>query len=134
MKIKTGIDIIEVDRIKKNIEKYGEKFLNKVYTKNEIEYCESKNIQRFESYSARFAAKEAIFKAVSECLNNKFQIIKWTDIEVLNDKNGRPYVNLHYDLHKCIYENMEIDENVDIDISLSHIKNCAIASVIVYVV
>lgn len=121
MEIKVGTDIIEVERIKESIESLGEKFLNRVYTKNEIEYCENTNSMKFQHYAARFAAKEAVFKAISKLLNNKFDI-SWKDIEIKNDENGRPYVELY-----CI----EKQKIVDIDISLSHIKDYAIAMVAV---
>lgn len=121
MEIKVGTDIIEVERIKESIERLGEKFLNRVYTKNEIEYCEKTNSMKFQHYAARFAAKEAVFKAISKLLNNKFDI-SWKDIEIKNDENGRPYVELY-----CI----EKQKIADIDISLSHIKDYAIAMVAV---
>ncbi len=116
MIIKTGTDIIEVSRIKDSIEKLGDKFLNRVYTDNEIKYCESKKANKYEHYSARFAGKEAIFKAISPILENKFSI-DWTDIEILNDKQGRPYVVVYKDELK----------KVNIDLSLSHIKEYAVA-------
>ena len=64
MEIKTGIDIIEVKRIQEAIERQGEKFLKKVYTVQEIEYCDNTGKMRYQHYAARFAAKEAIFKAI----------------------------------------------------------------------
>lgn len=125
MRISTGIDIIEVDRVRKNIEKYGEKFLNKVYTESEIEYCEGKKIQRYESYAGRFAAKEAVFKAISWMLDGKFDV-DWKDIEVINDKRGRPLVNVN---NNSKISNLE--EIISIDISISHVKNMAVASVVI---
>ena len=125
MRISTGIDIIEVDRVRKNIEKYGEKFLNKVYTESEIEYCEGKKIQRYESYAGRFAAKEAVFKAISWMLDGKFDV-DWKDIEVINDKRGRPLVNIN---NNSKISNLE--EIISIDISISHVKNMAVASVVI---
>lgn len=119
MTIKTGTDIIEVNRIEDSIKSLGEKFLERVYTKAEIEYCESKKVTKYEHYAARFAGKEAIFKAISPLLENKFSI-EWTDIEILNDEQGRPYVLLKKDILK----------DVKIDLSLSHIKEYAIASVV----
>lgn len=116
MQVKTGTDIIEVERIKDSIEKLGDKFLNRVFTENEIKYCEEKKITKYEHYAARFAAKEAIFKAISPLLDNKFSI-DWTDIEILNDNQGRPYAVMSK-------ENLK---NINIDISLSHIKEYAIA-------
>lgn len=119
MQVKTGTDIIEVERIKESIEKLGDKFLNRVFTENEIKYCEDKKITKYEHYAARFAAKEAIFKAISPLLDNKFSI-DWTDIEILNDDQGRPYAVLSK-------ENLK---NINIDISLSHIKEYALATAV----
>jgi len=118
MEIRTGTDIIEIDRIKESIELTNGKFCEKVYTKNEIEYCESKGRQKYQHYAARFAGKEAVFKAISKEIN-KNEIV-WKDIEILDDENGRPYVKI---------ENFDIDEK-NIDISLSHCKNYAIANVV----
>ena len=122
MKIKCGTDIIEIDRIKQSIEETDEKFCERVYTKKEIEYCESKKNQKYQHYSARFAAKEAVFKAVSELLQNKYDI-SWQDIEITNDDNGKPHVNI---FKKEIMQNIE-----SIDISISHCKLYATANVVV---
>ncbi|MCR5147268.1 MAG: holo-ACP synthase [Clostridia bacterium] len=124
MEIKTGIDIIEVNRIKENIDKFGDKFLNRIYTKKEIEYCENKNVQKYQSYAGRFAGKEAIFKALSECIEDKFQI-EWKDIEILNNDNGKPQVKLYGNL-----KNIELKQ-LEIDVSISHIADVAVASVVV---
>ena len=123
MNVKTGIDIIEVERIKENIEKHGDRFLNKIFTQKEIEYCESKNTQKYQSYSGRFAAKEAVFKALSYKLDNKYEI-EWKDIEIVNDENGRPVVNV-YGKPKEIIKNSD-----NIDISITHVKEMALASVV----
>lgn len=120
MNIKCGTDIIEIKRIKDDIEKLGEKFLNRIYTKKEIEYCESKKSQKYQSYAVRFAAKEAIYKAISSQLENKHSI-EWKNMEILNDNNGRPVIQIHN-------SNLKIDT---IDVSLSHCKEYAIATVIV---
>lgn len=119
MKIKTGVDIIEIERVKNSIEETEGKFCERVYTQKEIEYCESKKAQKYQHYAARFAAKEAVFKAISSSLQNKYDI-GWKDIEVLNNDDGRPYVNI-------LNSNMKFD---DIDISISHCKEYAVASVI----
>jgi len=120
MKILCGIDIIEVERIQETIESLGEAFLSKVYTKNEIAYCENKKTQKYQSYAARFAAKEAVFKALSKELNGRYEIT-WKNIEVLNEETGRPKINL-----------IEVDKKItSIDVSLSHIKETAIASVVI---
>lgn len=123
MHIKTGIDIIEVERIKSNIEKFANNFLDRIFTEKEIAYCESKNVQKYESYAARFAAKEAVLKAFSGTLESKFDV-QWKDIEVLNDQNGRPFIILHNNIKSAMGNSYEID------ISLSHVKEMAIASVV----
>ena len=122
MKIKCGTDIIEIERVKQSIEETDGKFCERVYTKKEIEYCESKKNQKYQHYSARFAAKEAVFKAISELLQNKFDI-SWQDIEIINDDNGKPYVNI---FKKEIMQNIET-----IDLSISHCKLYATANVVV---
>ena len=121
MNIGCGIDIIEIDRIKESIEKAGTRFLNRVFTDAEIAYCESKKVQKYQSYAARFAAKEATLKAVSKLLNNKYEL-EWKDIEILNDDNGKPQVNIDYNFDNRIK---------DIDISMSHCETYAVANVTV---
>ena len=119
MKIRTGIDIIEIDRIRQSIEETDGRFCERVYTQKEIEYCENKKMQKYQHYAARFAAKEAVLKAISQLLESKFDI-EWKEIEVLNDEEGRPFVNL-------LKKDIPIDE---IDISISHCKTYAVASVV----
>jgi len=121
VRVKTGIDIIEVDRIKSSIEKLGEKFLKRVFTEEEIKYCNNKNKMKYQSFAARFAAKEAILKAISGVLENKYDI-SWLNIEILNDENGRPNVK---------FIDYKLDLIDQIDISLSHIEEYAIANCVV---
>lgn len=121
MKVKCGVDIIEISRIQDSIEKLGDTFLNKVYTKKEIEYCESKGKNKYQHYAARFAVKEAVFKAVSEEVKDKFAI-SWKDVETINDDHGRPKVEILFLKNKKI-------ENVDV--SISHCKDYAVANVTV---
>ena len=118
MQIKTGIDIIEVSRIKNAIESSNNKFLERVFTEKEIEYCNSKGLNKYEHLAARFAAKEACLKAISDLLENKFDI-SWKEIEILNSKDGRPILNLYKEI-----KNIE-----SIDVSLSHLKDYAVANV-----
>ena len=122
MKISCGTDIIEIDRIKDSIENMGRHFLERVFTDTEVKYCESKNMQKYQHYAARFAAKEAAFKAVSCILNDKYSIT-WKDIEVINDNLGRPQIKLYNFKQKDMIEN--------IDISISHCKTYAVAYVVV---
>ena len=91
MEIMNGTDIIEVRRIQEDIEKLGDKFLKRVFTENEIKYCEEKKIQKYQSYAARFAGKEAIYKALSKFIDDQYS---WQDFEILNDEKGKPYVKL----------------------------------------
>ena len=119
MKVTCGTDIIEVERIKDSIEELGDKFLNRVFTKKEIDYCESKKVQKYQHYAARFAAKEATFKAISWKLKDKYDI-SWKDIEVENDKQGRPKLNIM---------GIDLKDVENIDISISHCKNYAVANV-----
>ena len=121
MKIKCGVDIIEISRVKESIESLGERFINRVFTEKEIEYCESKNAQKYQHYAARFAAKEATFKALSWKLEDKYAIC-WKDIEVVDDKQGRTSLNII---------GMNLDDIENIDISLSHCKEYAVANVTV---
>ena len=120
MRIECGTDIIEISRIKDSIEEAGERFLDRVYTKAEIEYCGSKKKQKYQHYAARFAAKEATFKAISSLLEDKYSIC-WKDIEVVNDSQGKPKVNI-----------LGVDEAriESITISISHCKEYATANVV----
>lgn len=122
MQIKTGIDIIEVARIKNAIDKSNNKFLQRVFTDNEIAYCNSKSKLCYEHFAARFAAKEASIKALSDLLIDKFEL-DWKDIEIINKVNGKPKLIIH----------KEIDCINNIDVSMSHINEYAIANVVILV-
>jgi len=87
----TGVDIAEVPRIRESIERYGERFLRRIFTDGEIRYCESK-ARRFESYAARFAAKEAGMKALGTGWSHG---VRWCDIEVVRPKGQRPTIQFH---------------------------------------
>lgn len=118
MNITCGTDIIEISRIKQSMEAHENSFKNSIFTENEVKYCESHKGQKYQHYAARFAAKEAIFKALSKKLNSEFI---WTDFEVINLDSGKPEVVLK----------REVPEIESIDISLSHCKDYALATVIV---
>ncbi len=123
MKILCGTDIIEVGRIKKSIERSGENFLRLIYTQDEIKYCESKRMAKYYHYAGRFAAKEAIFKAVSGLLKDKFDI-SWQNAQVVNDETGNPKVE---------FRNIKFNKIKNIDISISHCREYAVATVIIMV-
>lgn len=115
-----GTDIIEVSRIEKIIKEKGAKFLNRIYTKNEIDYCESKGINKYQHYAGRFAAKEAVFKVlnVETVLESP---LTFKNIEILNTNDGAPYVNI---LDDIIIDCFDIR---NVDVSISHIKKYATA-------
>ena len=119
MRITCGTDVIEIERIKESIEKSGEAFLKKIYTQTEINYCQAKRKAMYQHFAARFAAKEAIFKAISCYLKEKFDIT-WTDVEIINEQDGKPKVHF---LQKEI-------PNINIDLSISHCQNYAVATAI----
>ena len=87
----TGVDMCEVDRIRESVERFGERFLKRVFTEGEVQYCDRK-ANRFESYAARFAAKEAGMKALGTGWS---QGVRWRDIEVVRPKGQRPTIQFH---------------------------------------
>ena len=91
MIVGTGIDIAEVARIRRSIERFGDRFVKRVYTPGEINYCDSK-ANRAERYAARFAAKEAAMKALGTGWNHG---VRWRDCEVMRLPGGRPTITFH---------------------------------------
>jgi holo-[acyl-carrier protein] synthase len=91
MIVGTGIDIAEVPRMAQAIERFGQRFLARVFTEGEIRYCDSK-ANRIERYAARFAAKEAGMKALGTGWSHG---VRWRDIEVLRQPGGRPTLAFH---------------------------------------
>jgi len=116
----SGVDITEVNRIRKSIESIGEKFLSKVFQVEEITYCEAKKASKFESYSARFAGKEAVLKLLQTGIGNGVSL---KDILITNGEAGEPKVLL-LEGAKEIADARGIKE---VSISLSHCKDYAIA-------
>lgn len=112
-----GTDIIEIERIKQSIDKFSDRFLDKMFTPKEQQYCLLyKESER--QFAGRFAAKEAILKALGTGLSES---IAWTDVEILNDEKGKPYVCLHQEIK-------ERSGNPHIIVSISHCKAYATAS------
>jgi holo-[acyl-carrier protein] synthase len=91
MIVGTGVDIAEVPRIRETIERFGDRFLRRIFTEGEIRYCERK-ARRFESYAARFAAKEAGMKALGTGWSRG---VRWRDIEVVRPRGQRPTIQFH---------------------------------------
>jgi holo-[acyl-carrier protein] synthase len=91
MIVGTGIDIAEVPRIRQAIARFGDRFLQRIYTTGEIRYCDSK-ANRAERYAARFAAKEAAMKALGTGWSHG---VRWRDCEVTRLPGGRPTITFH---------------------------------------
>jgi len=91
MIVGTGIDIAEVPRIAASIERFGDRFLRRIFTEGEIRYCDSK-ANRVERYAARFAAKEAAMKAIGTGWNRG---VTWHDVEVRREPGSRPTIVFH---------------------------------------
>jgi holo-[acyl-carrier protein] synthase len=92
--VSTGVDLAEVDRIQAALEdpRTGKRFRERVYTEQEIAYCEKKQRGKYESYAGRFAAKEAVMKALGRGWGEK---VRWLDIEVARTRSGKPEILLH---------------------------------------
>ena len=117
-----GVDIVEIYRMKDAIKKWGGSFLNKIFTPREIEYSSARRFSH-QHFAARFAAKEAVVKAFGEPSKHP---IRWTEIEVLNDKEGKPIIEFHNDALK-LKKKKKVG---DVVVSMSHSDNYAIANVI----
>jgi holo-[acyl-carrier protein] synthase len=121
MIIGTGIDIVKNRRIERLIEKYGLRFLKKVYLDNEINYCKKK-VNSAPSFAARFAAKEAVLKALGTGMRKN----SWHDIEIFNNPLGKPEVRL---FSKTALRADELGVN-NIFLSISHEKEYSVAQII----
>ncbi len=127
MIISNGIDIIDINRIRRVIDKYGNRFKKRCFSISEIERSEKRK-NSVESYAKRYAAKEACAKALGTGLARG---VFWKDIEVKNNKFGKPFIKLHGKA-KEIFENINKTSNTQIEISLSDEKKYAIANVTIY--
>ncbi|KKB96180.1 Holo-[acyl-carrier-protein] synthase [Candidatus Arcanobacter lacustris] len=118
-----GNDIINITRIEKSIAKFGDKFITRIYTNNEIalakKFTSSKKISSF--YAKRFAAKEALVKAIGTGFRRG---VSFTDIEILNNEDGKPVVNLFNELKTTLAD-------TKIHISLSDDYPFAIATILI---
>lgn len=111
-----GIDIIDIKRIKKIIERYGDRFYTRILTGKEIEYCKSFSKPDLH-FAGRFASKEAYSKSIGTGISKDF---RWKDIEILNDKRGKPYINHRVDNEYSKYK---------FEVSISHTDEFACAVV-----
>ncbi len=113
-----GTDIVLVTRIQEALEKYGERFLRRIYTDDERRYCEAQK-HKFQHYAARFAAKEAFSKAIGTGLTGD---MTWTSVEVVKKRTGEPFLRVHGNIAEkygaCTFH-----------VSLSHTSESALAMV-----
>lgn len=108
-----GTDIVEISRIEKSIEQFGDKFLDKLFTEKEIAYCNQFK-DKEKRFAGRFAAKEAIAKALGKGFGKQ---VRWQDIEILPDSMGKPVVT---------------HPKLSIEVSISHCNSHAIAMAIAF--
>jgi holo-[acyl-carrier protein] synthase len=122
MIVGTGIDITEIARIQEILDRHGERFSKRVYSAEEIAYCE-KFKDRAERYAGRFAVKEAAFKALGTGWREG---VRWLDVEVRRHPSGKPELLLHGRAGE-LAEKLRVTR---IAVSISHADRCAVAMVI----
>jgi len=121
VRIAHGIDIVSVKRITDSIQRGGAGFVKRVFTKKESDFCR-KRAKQYEHYAARFAAKEAMIKA----LGDRAHAVALNQIEVCKHASGKPYLSLS----PAVLKKAGLDRNTQIELSLSHEREFAVASVI----
>lgn len=114
-----GVDLVEIERIKQILAR-NERFINKILTESEISLCPASEMKKAEFVAGRFAAKEAVVKALGTGIGKS---VGWKDIEILKLDSGKPYIVLN---QKGI-----LNEEFKLHISISHTKNLALAKVII---
>lgn len=122
MKLLQGTDITDVRRIRESIEKHGERFIRRIFTHAERAYCESKRM-KYEHYAARFAAKEAVMKAVEVKRKDRF---RFREIEVKRQPTGKPQIVLSATTRK----RFGLPAKYQIELSMAHEREFAIATVL----
>lgn len=123
MTVKCGVDIVEVDRVTKALEAHGEAFLTKVFTPDEVSYCEGKGRGKYRSYAARLAAKEAAAKALGTGIAEG---VSWREIEVRKNERGEPSLVFHGRTGEFAREHGVRSHSV----SLTHAQATAVAMVV----
>ncbi|HTR80933.1 MAG TPA: holo-ACP synthase [Bacteroidota bacterium] len=117
-----GVDLIEIQRIQASIDEFGETFLRKIFTDVEIAYCQSRK-NPVQHFAARFAAKEAVSKALSTGWSGEFE---WKNVEVTNELSGKPNVILHGKTAGAL-------EKSKIHLTLSHSESAVVAFAVIEV-
>lgn len=119
-RLSTGIDVIEIERIDHAVRRWGDRFLQRIYTPAELAHCRG----RAQSLAGRFAAKEATSKA----LGVGIRVLRWRDIEVLPDRRGKPTIHLH----GRASEVAEARKLTGFDVSITHSRSDAVAMVVAW--
>lgn len=117
MNLKTGIDLVEIERIRAAVERHGERFLSRIFTTQE----RTQTREVIASLAARFAAKEAVAKALGTGIGD----IRWNDIEILRGENREPLLHLHGEAQRIAHQQSLTNWSV----SLSHTREYAVAMV-----
>jgi len=116
-----GVDIIEIERVEQAVESFGERFLQRIYAPEEIEYCR-RHEGWYESLAARFSAKEAVMKAMGTGRKG----VRWREIVICNDTFGRPYVLLRGGTKR-----RALDQGIErVEVSMSHSHRYAVANAV----
>ena len=115
-----GVDVIDMQRIRTTIEEMGHAFLRKLFTEGEVAYCQSKRAPH-QHFAARFAAKEAVSKALQTGWSGVF---RWKDVEVVNEPSGAPKILLHNDL-------AEVLSNCTVHLTISHTDTTVVAFAVI---
>ena len=111
-----GVDVVDVQRMKTTLEKQGQAFLNKVFSDMEVTYCRTRK-KPYIHFAARFAAKEAVAKAMRTGWSGVF---RWKDVEVINDQSGAPHIILCHEVKRAL-------EQCHIHLSISHTESTVVA-------
>ena len=119
----SGIDIVRVDKIRYAVDRWGERFLSRVYTWKERDYC-SKKVNKFQNLAGRFACKEAVSKALKMKWKNG---INWKQIEIVNNRNAEPVVKLAGQA-KEVADSLKVE---NIHLSISHCRDYSVAMAVV---
>ncbi len=123
MIVSLGTDIVEIRRIQDAVERWGDHFLNRVFTADERKYCINHRKNPHPHLAARFAAKEAAIKALTPLRMPGEPALNLTDIEIVHDSTGRPSIRLHGHMQNVLFTHSLI-------VSLSHEKHYAVATVV----
>jgi holo-[acyl-carrier protein] synthase len=122
MIVGTGVDLIEIERVKAAHEKHGDRFIKRLFTEQEAAYC-LKKMDPYPSLAGRFAAKEAVIKSFSHGFGGRW---KWIQIEVVREMSGKPTIRL-----TGILEKLRLERGINaVHLSIAHSKRDATATIL----